>query len=85
MPSVCPINTPEGRLEVPNDRRSLCYKIIEILCMQIAARLTHQTFKNVSSEALIKTLPDAVSAQQQLFTSSACALILTVRRSASRS
>jgi hypothetical protein len=31
---------------------------------------THQTFKNVSSEALIRMLPEAVSAQQQLLTSS---------------
>jgi hypothetical protein len=48
-------------------------------------RRTHQTFKNVSSEALISTFPDAVSAQQQLLTSSSCAIILTVLRSAKRS
>jgi len=46
---------------------------------------THQTFKNVSSDALMSTLPDAVSAQQQLLTSSWCASIFTVRLLASRS
>jgi hypothetical protein len=46
---------------------------------------THQTFKNVSSDALMSTLPEAVSAQQQLLTSSWCASIFTVRLLASRS
>lgn len=46
---------------------------------------THQTFTKLSSEALMRTLPEAVSAQQQLFTSSAWAAILTVRLSARRS
>jgi hypothetical protein len=46
---------------------------------------THQTFTNVSSDALMSTLPDAVSAQQQLLTSAWCASILTVRLFASKS
>ena len=46
---------------------------------------THQTFKNVSSDALISTFPEAESAQQQLLTSSWCASILTVRLLASKS
>ena len=40
---------------------------------------------NVSSDALTNTFPDAVSAQQQLLTSSVCAWIFTVRLSAMRS
>lgn len=39
----------------------------------------------LSSEALTRTFPDAVSAQQQLFTSSSCAEIFTVLRSANKS
>jgi hypothetical protein len=46
---------------------------------------THQTFKNVSSDALMSTFPDAVSAQQQLLTSAWCASIFTVRLLASKS
>jgi len=50
-----------------------------------ASGITHQTFKNVSSDALMSKFPDAVSAQQQLLTSSWCASIFTVRLLASKS
>ena len=48
-------------------------------------RQAHQTLTNVSSEPLMSTFPDAVSAQQQVLTSSLCPTIFTVLRLAVRS
>lgn len=82
IPSVCPTRTPDGFCEEPNDRRSLHILSVDLIN---GRRRTHHILINESSEALTRIFPDEVSAQQQLFTSSLCAAIFTVLRSARRS
>ena len=83
MPSVWPMRTPDGFGEAPRDRRSLWKSWSEEI--KLRAEKAYQTLRNVSSEALTRTLPEPVSAQQQLLTSSSCAEILTVLLLANRS
>ena len=63
-----------------------CVRRHEIYCdEEVVGEKINQILIKLSSEALTRTFPDAVSAQQQLFTSSSCAEIFTVRRFANKS
>ena len=89
IPSVWPTSTPDGFCAVPSDLRSLRTNVpSEDNSLEDAKNYIHphQTLTNPSSDPLINTFPEALSAQHTELTSPECArLILIDRRFAIKS